>query len=305
MTKPQRPEGGGTGSIRPFTMGDLVAAERISARSYHLVDQAHTPRSRPVPAPREADRADCWQQRSAHLLSTDPNGCWVAEVDGEVVGFAISFQRELMWLLASYAVTPEAQGLGIGRQLLDAALHSGRGCLRGMFNCSADPAAVRRYRRAGFDLHPYFQATGVVDHGAVPDAIETIRPGSVADAALLDSIDRRTRGAGHGPDHAILAAEYTLLVVDRPTAQGYAYVDSSGSPAVVAAIERGTAATLLWGCLAAARPDAHVTVAHISAANQWALDVALDAGLTVEQQGYLAVRHLPPPAPYLPHGSLM
>lgn len=288
-----------------MTAADLAEAERISALSYHLVDQAQTPRSLPVPAPRSELRGESWRRRAAHLLATDPGGSWVAESDGAVVGFAISFQRELMWLLASFAVAPDAQGQGIGRQLLDAALHYGRGCLRGMFNSSADPAAVRRYRRAGFDLHPYFLASGSVDHRAVPDAIEQIRPGSMGDLALLDSVDRGTRGSAHGADHPLLADQFALLVVDRMSAQGYAYVDASGSPVVVAASDRATAATLLWGCLASAAPGGEVQVGHISAANQWALDVALDAGLRIDQNGFLAVRHMPPPAPYLPHGSLM
>ena len=42
-------------------------------------------------------------------------------------------------------------------------MHHGRGCLRGMFAASADPGAVRRYRLAGFDLHPQMMLTGVVD----------------------------------------------------------------------------------------------------------------------------------------------
>ena len=68
-----------------------------------------------------------------------------------------------MWILASYAVRPGLQGQGIGKALLAAALHHGRGCLRGMLSASADPKAIRRYRAAGFSLHPQMHLTGKVD----------------------------------------------------------------------------------------------------------------------------------------------
>ena len=61
-----------------------------------------------------------WQveiDRTRAALVTDPAGCWVAEVDGEVVGGAVSRVRELMWILASFAVRPDQQGRGIGAQL--------------------------------------------------------------------------------------------------------------------------------------------------------------------------------------------
>jgi hypothetical protein len=48
-----------------------------------------------------------------------------------------------------------------------------------------------------------------------------------------------------------------------------------------------------------------VSVHHITAANQWALDVGLAARLAIYQNGYLCVRQMKPPAPYLHHGSLL
>ena len=78
----------------------------------------------------------------------------MAEIDDEILGVVVSFIREKLWLLASYAVVPEAQGLGLGKALLAPALDYGRGCLRGMVNASTDPRAVRRYHEAGFRPHP-------------------------------------------------------------------------------------------------------------------------------------------------------
>jgi hypothetical protein len=46
-------------------------------------------------------------------------------------------------------------------------------------------------------------------------------------------------------------------------------------------------------------------VHHVTAANAWALDVGLAARMAVHQSGYLCLRAMKPPAPYLHHGSLL
>ena len=43
----------------------------------------------------------------------------------------------------------------------------------------------------------------------------------------------------------------------------------------------------------------------MTAANEWAIDVGLAARLDLVQNGYLALRNMRPPAPYLHHGSLL
>ena len=281
---------------------DVVAAERLSAEGFYELEKRLAPRGGPDPAIRSPERGGQWVQRTLHLLGTDPGGCWVAEVDGRMVGFATSLKRELMWILATYVVRPGLQGQGIGRALLAAALHHGRGCLRGMFSSSADPKAIRRYRAAGFSLHPQMHLTGTVDRSAIP-VVDKVREGSAADFELMDSIDRRVRGAAHGPDHALLAGMFRLVVSDTSTGSGYAYHASDGTPTLLAATNRRTATGLLWECLAATGETA--LVPHVSAANEWAIDVGLAARLDLAQDGYLALRAMRPPTPYLHHGSLL
>ncbi len=284
---------GGPAVVRPMRRDDLQVAERLTS-----------------PPIRPPERAAAWIARAEHLLGTDPGGCWVAEAEGEMLGLALSFTRELTWFLASYAVAPGQQGQQgqqgqrIGDQLLDATLAHGRGCLRGMLNSSSDPVAARRYRLAGFELHPTMSLTGTVDHTVVPD-LGRVRAGTSGDRDQLDSVDRRVRGSAHGPDHEFLARQLHLLVIDDTRGSGYAYVDATGSPAVVAATDRRTASLVLWAALASAAPGSEVAVSHVSAANQWALDVGLAAGLVVRPDGYQVLRQLKPPSPYLPHGSLM
>lgn len=290
--------------VRPMREGDLEAFGEITATSYYEVDVRTYQRAWPDPVRRPPGRTSAWIHRARAALLTDPGGCWVAEVDGEVVGGAVSRVRELMWILASFAVRPDQQGRGIGTQLMAAAMHHGRGCLRGMFAASADPAAVRRYRLAGFDLHPQMMLSGVVDRSAVP-VVDRVRGGNAADVDLLNSVDRQTRGAAHLSDHELLLAQFRLVVADHSTGSGYAYVDDDGSPTLLAATNRRTASRLMWEALASSAPGSQVSVHHITAANAWALDVGLAARMAIHQSGYLCVRQMKPPAPYLHHGSLL
>lgn len=291
-------------TIRPARPSDVPAMGRLTAESHHALDARTSHRDRPGPQPHPPEPRAAWDRRTAHALTTDPDGCWVAERDGEVVGCAVSRVRELMWLLSSFAVHVDLQGHGIGHQLLAAAMHHGRGCLRGMLAAGADPAAARRYRLAGFTLHPQMLLVGEVDRTLLP-VVEHVRDGGPGDRDLLDSVDRQTRGAAHGPDHEVLLEQLRLVVSERSNAMGYAYVDDSGSPALLAATSRKVATALTWEALASSRPGSPVRVEHVTAANHWAVDVGLAARLSLHQSGYLGLRGMRPPTPYLHHGSLL
>ena len=252
-----------------------------------------------------ATRNARWERRAAFMLEHDPNGCWVADDgSGMVIGVTMSLQREKLWALSALFVRPDQQNKGVGAALLDAALGYSQGCLRGLLISTEDPRAARRYRRAGFDLHPTIRIAGIVDHTAVP-AIDTVRVGGDSDRDLCDSIDRRARGAAHGVDHDFLGSEYTLLVTDQLTGSGYCYVDEAGSPMLLGATTKRLAGQLLWAALERARPDVPVAINYLTPDQDWAIDVALAAGLSLRTEGYLCLRHMRPPVPYLPSGAFL
>lgn len=290
-------------TIRPMTSADVPVAERLSAEAFHELDIRVWPRSWPDPQIRPPERSSRWIDRTHHLLRTDPGGCWVAEDSSGMLGFATSFTRELMWLLATYAVRPGLQGRGLGKALLAVAMEHGRGCLRGMLASSSDPRAVRRYRLAGFSLHPQMLLSGTVDRAAIPTDLGKIRAGSASDVDLMDSVDRQSRGAAHGPDHEVLIAQWRLVVTDTSTGSGYAYLDEDGSVQLLAATNRRTATRLLWAALASSSGE--IQVHHITSANEWAIDVGLAARMEVHTSGYLGLRGMRPPTPYLHNGALL
>jgi GNAT superfamily N-acetyltransferase len=290
--------------IRPMLPEDVPTSEVLSAEANAGTERYAPPTGRPPTAARTPVRASQWLLRTNHLLAHDPGGCWVAEHDGKQVGFVVSFRRDLLWLLASFYVRPGLQGSGIGRPLLDAALSHSRGCLRGMFASSPDPKAYRRYRTAGFSLHPEMTLRGEVDRSQIP-IVEHVRDGTPSDFDLMDSVDRQRRNAAHGVDHPLLATMYRFLVTDHTTGSGYVYLDPDLQPCLLAATNRRTAQRLLWEALATSPPGATVSVGNVTQANEWAVDVGLEARLSVSLTGYLALRGMRPPTPYLHHDALM
>ncbi|PXX71202.1 RimJ/RimL family protein N-acetyltransferase [Nocardia tenerifensis] len=280
---------------------DLPNAERASDAVFLDSDRRDRRVSEPEPEPRSAEASERWIDRMRYFLEGDPHGCWVA-VDGEqVVGFAISQNRDRLWYLATYGVLPDRQGQGIGKRLLDAVLTHADG-RPGMFSSTVHPGATRRYRLAGFSLNPQMRMVGTVNRSALP-AVPRLSDGSADDFDWMDRLDRRLRGAGHGPDHQQLLHNHRLVVSSDAGRRGYVYLDDRGRPMLLAAADRRTAEDLLWEALASARADTLVNC--ITTANEWAIDVGLAAGLHIGQEGYLAIRDMPTPAPYLASGQFL
>jgi GNAT superfamily N-acetyltransferase len=288
--------------IRPMRPDDVPAAERVSDEGFFELDNRMRRADAPAPERRSERHRAVWIERTLHFVEHDPGGCWVAEDDTGIVGLATSFRRESLWCLATYAVLPGRQGQGIGKPLLAAALDHGRACTRGMLSASSDGKAVRIYRQAGFDLHPQMSMSGTVDRSAIP-VVEKVREGSAGDVDLMDSLDRAARGAGHGPDHELMLRSWPLLVSDTSTGAGYVYLNERRQVALLAASNRRTAVRLLWAALAEGPVRAQVP--HVTGANQWVLDVGFAARLDLHQEGFLGLRGMKPPAPYVHNGALL
>lgn len=235
------------------------------------------------------------------LLTHDRPGCWVADAGtAGIVGVALSQRHDLLWTMSALQTAPGwAAALA---PLLDAALGHSRGCLRGMARLGTGPEKAAAMRRAGFDLHPTMRLHGVIERASLR-FVEAVRSESTASHVVVDSVDRQVRGGARGPALAGLAEATELLVCDTGSAQGYAY-HRAGTPVTVAGTSREAARRTLWAVLSQ-RPHGHpVEIGGLSAEQDWALDVGLAAGLAVAPDGYLALRHLRAPAPFLPgpHG---
>jgi GNAT superfamily N-acetyltransferase len=285
--------------VRPMVDADVPIAEEISSEAFFDIDQRTARSIDPPPRRRPPERGARWIDRTRGLLGTDADGCWVAESDDGIAGFATSIVRERMWALVTFAVRPALQSLGIGRRLLDAALQAGADCEVGLISASDDPLALRRYHVAGFAPHPQLLFRGQVDRSVLP-AVDTVRDGTADDLEWIDDLDRQIRGGPHGTDHESLAGGGQLIVTVGRTA--YAYTASDGC-ALVAGTDPSAAGTLLWECLA--RSDGEFVLSHVTTANRWAIDIALAARLSMSTSGYLCIRGIDPPTSYVHNGALL
>jgi GNAT superfamily N-acetyltransferase len=242
------------------------------------------------------------EARQRHLLATDPDGGWVAEDDaGELAGVSVGILRDDVWGLSLLDVRADLQARGIGRRLLDAALAYGDGARGRIVLSSTDPRAMRRYARAGLRLVPLVSAGGIVDRSRLRPA-DGVRVGTSADFEATAAASRFVRGATHHHDlPTLVAAGRELLVHER----GFA-VHDAGTPKLLAALDDDAASALLWACLAAAGPGATIGVNSMSSGQDWAVQVALEAGLALSPDGPLFVSgELGPLRPYLPSGPYL
>lgn len=290
--------------LRPVhdSAADAVAVREVAAAAFEGLEQRLGETAEPASPHRDATE----DARTRHLARTDPGGCWLAEEDGRVIGTALALRREGLWGLALLCVVPGAQNRGVGRTLLDHTLAYGRGCLRGLIVASPDPWAARRYHAAGFQLYPTMSLRGKVDRAALPDpGAVPVHLGDASHRPLLDSVDRRTRGGAHGEDHtALLRTTEELLVADTLTGSGYCYRDG-GRVVLLAATSKRLAARLLIEALVRTPPGQESVVSHLTGEQDWAVDVGLAGGLTVGTRGFLALRGMRPPSPYLPSSSFL
>ena len=138
-------------------------------------------------AKRDVER--CW--------SLEPNGCFVAESDGDLVGhvFSVLF-GEIGWI-GLLIVNPEKRGIGVGAALMEAAINylEDRGARTVKLEAVGEAAPL--YRRFGFvDAFDSLRFRGIPQRsGKKPRKIETV---SVIDEADIDEIaefDARCFGA--------------------------------------------------------------------------------------------------------------
>ncbi len=236
--------------------------------------------------------------RIAHLRDTDPAGAWVAESDGAVVACALAFVREGMWFLSLLMVQPGLQGQGHGRELLDRTLETSTD--RSWILATSDPAALRRYQRAGFELHATYTAKGVP--GTLP------MPAGVTDgdydrhADLVDDVARHVRGAGLAQDLPWLRGKpVPFVVVDDRDGRGFCFTRPGGLVTLGATTEHAARRLLVQ---ALRTNDGEIEVDWLSADQQWAIDVCVDARLSLGGGATVCLRGQPRMSPYLPSGAI-
>jgi ribosomal protein S18 acetylase RimI-like enzyme len=246
------------------------------------------------------------QDRTRHFLRSDPDGSWVAEDGGAVVGMSQSFVREGYWMLSQLGTLPGRQGRGVGRELLRRALSHGDGQGPGTIQCSRDPKAMALYSSFGFVLHPVVAAWGVMRPGAFerPPEVARYEPDQVTERELrvVTAIDREVRGSARTVDIvAMLTQPGTRLLLHAD--QGYA-VAMDDRVVTLGARQEESATLVLKAMLAESPTGETIEINWLTSAQQWAIRVVVEAGIELQPYGPVMVRGMEgPPSPYIPSGG--
>jgi ribosomal protein S18 acetylase RimI-like enzyme len=289
-------------TFRPMTEADVPAAVAAFDSGMLAMLARHS-----LPVTRNSIQDERRRQdRTRHFLGTDPDGSWVAEDAGAVVGMSQSFVREGYWMLSQLGTLPGLQGRGVGRELLRRALSHGDGRGPGTIQCSRDPKAMALYSSFGFVLHPVVAAWGAMRPGTIERPPEVVRyePDQVGERELqvVTTIDRKVRGSGRSIDIvAMLQQAGTRLLLHAD--QGYA-VTMDDRVVTLGAQHEESAALVLKAMLAEAPVGETIEVNWLTSAQQWAIGVIVEAGIELLPYGPVMVRGMDgPPAPYIPSGG--
>jgi GNAT superfamily N-acetyltransferase len=201
---------------------------------------------------RPADPPERFLAFRASVLRHDPDGFWVAEANGRIVGFGIAVQREYVWYLAALHVRPAYQSKGVGAEIVRRALAAAKpGSLLTVGADARNPVSNALYGRFGM-----FPETALLELSgpATPGATDILRPGAPGEGELA-AIDRATLDVARPEDHAFWASVTSLrafTVVREGRTAGYAYVQADGAIGPIAVLEQLDLAPALDAAIAVA-----------------------------------------------------
>jgi GNAT superfamily N-acetyltransferase len=248
--------------LRPTSARDLPALHEVFVRAISGVYRPHG--FEPPSPPFEVFTAG---QR--HILETG-GAAQVALRDETIIGFASAWSRGDDWFLASLFISPDAQGAGVGRALLDAVWGESYARRRTITD-AIQPISNALY--AGRGLVP---ATPVLVLSGTPTgATATLEEGS----GDLAAIDAAAYGFDRAVDHEYWGrhARRTVWLRDG-AAVAYSYAFPGGSIGPVAGLDAAAATAALDGELA--KSDASVLV-RLPGSSRTLVETALRRGLTL------------------------
>lgn len=177
----------------------------------------------------------------SNALLYDPNRFWVADFEGETVGFGLATRRRTLWYLAALHVLPEFQGRGIGTELVRRCLGefaAGDGPTLLTTSDSANPVSTGMYFR--FGLVPQ---TSIIQLQGQPRSlglkgIVLRQAARTILQAHFDPLDKTVLGENRPEDHecwATVPSMVPYLAYEKDRAVGYIYIDFDGAigPAAV------------------------------------------------------------------------
>ncbi|NUT15831.1 MAG: GNAT family N-acetyltransferase [Cupriavidus sp.] len=216
--------------VRPASAGELARAEELVTSSINDLTVRHG--FGPIATSRSPDF-------QVFCLQDDPRGVWLAEENGEIVGFALSWVCGRLWFLAELFVAPGRQGQGIGNELLDRTMQhaseSGateKSLITFAFNVVSQGLYVRHGLFPRVPIHLCSaERESLVPH--VQDSALRATPiqSTAADLEMLRQLDVATLGVSREKHHRYLLRDPRMKGVfleDGGERVGYAYIAATG-----------------------------------------------------------------------------
>lgn len=223
--------------------------------------------------------ADLWEARRPlfeHLARTGAH-FWIAESGGEAVGYARSTLRDGVLELTEFFVLPQAQGAGVGGELLARAFPRAGERYR-VIIATQDVRALTRYLKAGcyarFPIH-HFSRPARPDPPPSDLDVEPL-DGSPLALELLGQIDQSVLGFRRDADHGwLMSTRHGVFYRRDGRLVGYGYTGPSNGP--FAAYAEADLPAMLARAETTAQPGAEFGV-DVPLVNQTAVDYLLAQG---------------------------
>lgn len=196
--------------LRPARLEDAEACGEICYEAFGTLADRHN-------YPSDFPTVDVATELMEMLLSHPEVYGVVAEVGGEIVGSNFLDERSTVAGLGPITVRPDAQSEGVGRRLMDAALHrasqqehAGVRLLQAAYN----PSSLALYAKLGFQVR---EAMACIqgDSIGLTQAGYHVRPAEEADLQACDRVCRSVHGHDRSREVADAIEQGTARVVEH------------------------------------------------------------------------------------------
>lgn len=226
-------------------------------------------------------------------LKDDPDGLWVAEADGEILGFALSWVCGDLWFLAELFVAPGHQGDGIGGELLARTFaHASNAgatnkCLITFtFNVVSQGLYIRHGLLPRLPIYSVFADRDALKARPHSSALRStpIDSSSLSDLKTLVQLDVSTLGISREKHHRYLLNDPAMRGVflrDRNDCVGYAYTSATGQIGPLAVADEREMDAAFRTALQLAAATGSTQLSAFLPGVSTALSVALDHGMRI------------------------
>jgi ribosomal protein S18 acetylase RimI-like enzyme len=268
-------------AYRPARAEEIERAEELVVRSINDLTERHGF------GPMASLRPPQFQLFS---LNDDPDGLWVAEDAGQIVGFAFSWVCGDLWFLAELFVAPGNQARGIGNELLKRTLQhaqktgaANKALITFTFNTVSQSLYIRHGLLPRFPIYFCKAERDVLIGRLQPSELHYVPlEDSASHLRILAQIDAQTLGLSREKHHRFLINNDAMRGVALHTRDdfiGYVYVSSDGHIGPLAIVQPNAMDTAFSTALNLAVESGSSQVSAFLSGTSEAPRIALEQGM--------------------------